>query len=522
MWSSKMLKQNAKLALKQNYWRAVGICLLTAFLVGGIAIGTVHFGVFSPSEIGDAVLMQSADRFAVKSNSQIVDEFLHEGEPQSFLGEPKPTRGVLAAVFNNATKSQSILFGVLNAVNQFVFNDQIFGGVIVLIGALLGILYWLFISNIVQVGRNRFFMENRLYKGTKTGRILFSYQVRRGRRTAWVMFVRSIWLYLWSLTVVGGIIKRYSYYMIPYIMAENPDINRKEAFALSRSMMNGQKWRTFVLELSFLGWELWGIMTFGIVKILFLLPYKEATMANLYMSLRRRAKDENLPFSRLRCDRYLEEGEGDTYPYDQYFIPEVPGRKLVHVNYRRDYGILSIILLFFTFSMIGWLWEVGLHIFNSGGFVNRGVLHGPWLPIYGSGGVLMLLLLKKFREKPLLTFFLAMVLCGIVEYGTAWYLEYTQHLKWWDYSGYFLNLHGRICLEGLIVFGLGGCAFIYLLAPLLDQIFLKIPKRTAVLVCLILVIIFCADAGYSYFHPNTGKGINEDYSKQTAYEQKVK
>lgn len=98
----------------------------------------------------------------------------------------------------------------------------------------------------------------------------------------------------------------------------------------------------------------------------------------------------------------------------------------------------------------------------------------------------------------------------------------TGGTKWWDYSGYFLNLHGRICLEGLIVFGLGGCAFIYLLAPLLDQIFLKIPKRTAVLVCLILVMIFCADAGYSYFHPNTGKGINEDYSKQTAYEQKVK
>lgn len=127
----------------------------------------------------------------------------------------------------------------------------------------------------------------------------------------------------------------------------------------------------------------------------------------------------------------------------------------------------------FIFSFIGWLWEVSLHLFTDGIFVNRGVLYGPWLPIYGSGGVLILIFLKRFAKKPVLTYFLIMALCGTVEYTTAWYLETFKGKKWWDYSGYFLNLDGRICAEGLLVFGLGGCAFIYILAPALDDRFRK-------------------------------------------------
>ena len=78
----------------------------------------------------------------------------------------------------------------------------------------------------------------------------------------------------------------------------------------------------------------------------------------------------------------------------------------------RDYNIWSLILMFFIFSCIGWLWEVSLHLITDGVFVNRGAMHGPWLPIYGSGGILILTLLKKFRDKPYLCFILIFVLCG--------------------------------------------------------------------------------------------------------------
>lgn len=159
--------------------------------------------------------------------------------------------------------------------------------------------------------------------------------------------------------------------------------------------------------------------------------------------------------------------------------------------------------------MVGWIWEVCLNLFSTGVFVNRGVLHGPWLPIYGFGGVFVLVLLKKVRDRPWLTFILTIVICGTLEYFTSLFLELTKGAKWWDYSGYLLNLNGRICAEGLLVFGLGGCAFIYFFAPLLDELYKKIPKRIQMLLCVILLTFFVADQVYSHFSPNIGEGITD-------------
>ena len=149
-------------------------------------------------------------------------------------------------------------------------------------------------------------------------------------------------------------------------------------------------------------------------------------------------------------------------------------------------------MLFFIFAFVGWFWEVLLHIIADGEFVKRGVLHGPWLPIYGYGGILILTVLKQFRSKPLVQFITIMILCGTIEYWASVYLEAIYDgQKWWDYTGYFLNLHGRICAEGLLVFGLGGIAVVYIVAPLLDNIICKINKKTLVTVCCILVFLFC-------------------------------
>jgi hypothetical protein len=89
--------------------------------------------------------------------------------------------------------------------------------------------------------------------------------------------------------------------------------------------------------------------------------------------------------------------------------------------------------------------------------------------------VIILVLLKKLREKPALEFVAAMVLCGCLEYFSSWYLEMTHDgQRWWDYTGYFLNINGRICAEGLLTFGLGGLAIVYLLAPALDNLLSRI------------------------------------------------
>lgn len=215
--------------------------------------------------------------------------------------------------------------------------------------------------------------------------------------------------------------------------------------------------------------------------------------------------------------------EGKVYPERLFPIPETGKRqRLETLRYMRRYSVWSVILLFFAFSFIGWVWEVSLHLITDGVFVNRGVLHGPWLPIYGTGGVMILAVLNKFREKPLVEFLLTIVLCGCVEYFTSWFLEITHNgQKWWDYSGYFLNLNGRICAEGLLVFGLGGMAIVYVAAPLLDDLIRKIPHRILIPVCITLLAVFGADEVYSNQHPNTGKGIT-DYTGAWIEEEKVR
>lgn len=190
-----------------------------------------------------------------------------------------------------------------------------------------------------------------------------------------------------------------------------------------------------------------------------------------------------------------------------------------HLDYRRHYPVLSLIFIFFVFSAVGWIWEVSLHLVVEGKFVNRGILHGPWLPVYGAGSVLILAALNIFRKKPVAEFFSVIVLCGCVEYFTSCFLElFHGGRKWWDYSGYFLNLHGRICAEGLLAFGIGGMVLVYFLAPLLDDWLHRRSGKTVIWLCAVLLLLFAADAIYSVGHPNTGEGITGDKRAGVEYE----
>ena len=108
------------------------------------------------------------------------------------------------------------------------------------------------------------------------------------------MLLRSIQLFLWFLLlVIPGIVKSYEYRMVPYILAENPRIGAKEAIQLSRRMTDGSKFSMFVLDLSFLGWILLGLLA-CFVGVLFVQPYVDMTMAELYIDLRKNALEKGL------------------------------------------------------------------------------------------------------------------------------------------------------------------------------------------------------------------------------------
>lgn len=177
------------------------------------------------------------------------------------------------------------------------------------------------------------------------------------------------------------------------------------------------------------------------------------------------------------------------------------------MNYQRSYSVTSLIFMFFTFSFAGWLWEVLLHIIADGMIINRGVLTGPWLPIYGAGGVLIVILLKKWRSQPFTSFGLIVLLCGIMEFGTSIALESLFGVRWWDYSDMLLHIQGRVCIEGLLIFGIGGLAIIYIAAPKLDNLFQILSNRTSIILCCMLTAVFLGDMIQSFITPNMGFGI---------------
>lgn len=177
------------------------------------------------------------------------------------------------------------------------------------------------------------------------------------------------------------------------------------------------------------------------------------------------------------------------------------------LSYQTDYSVSSLILMFFTFSFAGWLWEVGLHLVVDGMFFNRGFLTGPWLPIYGTGGVLILVLLKRWRSRPLLSFGLILLLCGTVEYFAGLFLETLFGVRWWNYSGMLFQIQGRVCLEGLLLFGAGGLFIIYIAAPVLDGRFQRLSELQKNVLCGALLLIFLLDLACSFLSPNMGFGI---------------
>ena len=166
-----------------------------------------------------------------------------------------------------------------------------------------------------------------------------------------------------------------------------------------------------------------------------------------------------------------------------------------------------LVIIFVLMSFAGWIWEVAIHLVEDGVFVKRGVLSGPWLPIYGSGSVLIVLFLGKYRDKPARLFLMTMALCGLMEYMTGWYLETVYQVRWWDYSDLRFQIQGRVCLAGLLIFGAGGLILVRFVLPAAERFLAGRNQRVLEILCLILVFLFTADLLQSFVHPNMGEGI---------------
>ena len=131
----------------------------------------------------------------------------------------------------------------------------------------------------------------------------------------------------------------------------------------------------------------------------------------------------------------------------------------------------SAFLIFILFSFIGWICEViYVGVTSAHKFVNRGFLHGPICPVYGFGGVVILMLPPSLYATWIPLFLASMILCTTVEYFVSWLMEKLFHTRWWDYSHYNIQLNGRICLLNSILFGFLGVVVIHFVYPLMTDL----------------------------------------------------
>lgn len=130
----------------------------------------------------------------------------------------------------------------------------------------------------------------------------------------------------------------------------------------------------------------------------------------------------------------------------------------------------DLVLYFMLYSFLGWICEVVYCSILAKQFVNRGFLSGPFLPIYGFGAIIILIMLKPLTGNPLLFFVATMVATTILEYVTSWAMEELFGLRWWDYSHEKFNINGRVCLKTSLLFGTLGMIVAYLIHPTTTKI----------------------------------------------------
>ncbi len=268
MWTRKELKARGKQAFSMNYWKTVLVALIIMTVVGGAAGISGIAGATGGS--GAAYGSLKMDGSSVVEDESAVTV---TGEDGTEITVPADIAEQIAAdggVTEFPAAAAAVLIGVIL--------------IIVLLVLALVILFEVFLINPLEVGCRRFCLQN-LHSKANIAEVAYGYD-HGYKNVVKTLFFRDLYLVLWSLLfLIPGIIKSYEYRMIPYILAEHPELSKQEVFARSKAMMRGQKWRTFVLDLSFILWDLLSGLTMGILSIFYVEPYKNMTFAALYEAL---------------------------------------------------------------------------------------------------------------------------------------------------------------------------------------------------------------------------------------------
>ncbi|MCM1144890.1 MAG: DUF975 family protein [Blautia sp.] len=274
MWKRKELKDRAKEALKRNYWKAVLVALLMTILGVGL----------SPATAASGGGTQEEEEIAEVKYPVTEDTTIHVFTDETFIGDTTDTVGDAVedalADLEEVDEAVWVAMGVVFLTIFCIFMALVF-------------LIDIFLINPLYVGAQRFMLKSVEDKADVAELCFgFDHAYKNNVKTA---FHRDLQIFLWALLfLIPGIYKKYQYYMVDYILAENPGIPYKEVLERSKQMMEGQKWKTFVLDLSFILWHMLSTLTCGILEILYVKPYQYLTRASLYRTLSGKGHDNGL------------------------------------------------------------------------------------------------------------------------------------------------------------------------------------------------------------------------------------
>lgn len=155
--------------------------------------------------------------------------------------------------------------------------------------------------------------------------------------------------------------------------------------------------------------------------------------------------------------------------------------------------IYNLICVFFVASIIGWIYEMIFYKVTENILENRGFLYGPYVPVYGFGAILIVLILKRIKKHPIALFLGTAIVTGILELIVGEFMLLIWHKRWWDYTGLFLNIDGQVCLRSVISFAVGGLGLIYLIEPYINKKNKTISNRNKKIIYTSIVAIMLID-----------------------------
>ena len=176
-------------------------------------------------------------------------------------------------------------------------------------------------------------------------------------------------------------------------------------------------------------------------------------------------------------------------------------------------NLVELITYFIIYSFLGWVMESIVRSICERKIINTGFLRGPFCPIYGIGATIMFLFLEGFENKPILLFFIAIIILTVWEYVVGVFLEKAFHTKYWDYSYHKLNFQGRICLTNSICWGILGILFIKYIHPFIQSIIITIDANLLNYIVAILFTIFLVDTVTTIVHVKSIKATLENIEK---------